>query len=140
MKSIFPGPGPTSPPLLSQAPPSPLLLVLLLHTFPPTTHTHTAPLHADVLLSKLSQSEDPKIKANCARTLKNMTSDSTEVRMFIRILLRMFFKIFFTHFLIVCKIPLHIYLPYVCDACSVSMCTHHFVGPEHLMLSTTHKH
>ena len=29
-------------------------------------------------LLKLTQSEDPKIKANCARTLKNMTSDSTE--------------------------------------------------------------
>lgn len=37
-----------------------------------------APLNADMHLLKLSQSEDPKIKANCARTLKNMTSDSTE--------------------------------------------------------------
>jgi hypothetical protein len=37
-----------------------------------------APLHADMHLLKLSQSEDPKIKANCARTLKNMTSDSSE--------------------------------------------------------------
>ena len=38
-----------------------------------------APLHTDMHLLKLSQSDDPKIKANCARTLKNMTSDSTEV-------------------------------------------------------------
>ena len=37
-----------------------------------------APLHTDMHLLKLSQSEDPKIKANCARTLKNMTSDSSE--------------------------------------------------------------
>jgi hypothetical protein len=38
-----------------------------------------APLHLDMHLLKLSQSDDPKIKANCARTLKNMTSDSSEV-------------------------------------------------------------
>jgi hypothetical protein len=36
------------------------------------------PLHADMHLLKLSQSDDPKIKANCARTLKNLTSDSSE--------------------------------------------------------------
>ena len=29
-----------------------------------------APLHTDMHLLKLSQSDDPKIKANCARTLK----------------------------------------------------------------------
>jgi len=35
-------------------------------------------LQADIYLLKLSKSEDIRIRANCARTLKNMTSDSSE--------------------------------------------------------------
>ena len=37
-----------------------------------------APFHTDMHLLKLSHSDDPKIKANCARTLQNMTSDAME--------------------------------------------------------------
>ena len=35
-------------------------------------------IQADIYLLKLSKSEDAQIRANCARTLKNMTSDSSE--------------------------------------------------------------
>lgn len=39
----------------------------------------SAPLHANVHLLKLSKSSDSSIRANCARTLKNLSSDSLEV-------------------------------------------------------------
>ena len=37
-----------------------------------------SPLHTDMILLKLSKSEDSMIRANCSRALKNMTSDSSE--------------------------------------------------------------
>jgi hypothetical protein len=33
---------------------------------------------ADRILLKISQTENPKLKANCSRSLKNLSSDATE--------------------------------------------------------------
>jgi uncharacterized secreted protein with C-terminal beta-propeller domain len=33
---------------------------------------------ADRILFKISQTENPKLKANCSRSLKNLSSDATE--------------------------------------------------------------
>jgi hypothetical protein len=38
----------------------------------------SSPVHADMVLLRLSQGENPRIKSNCARTLKNLNSDANE--------------------------------------------------------------
>lgn len=70
-----------------------------------------APLNADVHLSRLAHCDDPKIKAYCVRTLKNMTtSDSADVSR-VRGLARQGYFCYFTscssmaHFCFICSVP-----------------------------------
>ena len=70
-----------------------------------------APLNADVHLSRLSHCDDPKIKAYCVRTLKNMTtSDSADVSR-VREPARQGYFCYFTscspmaHFCFICSVP-----------------------------------
>lgn len=44
----------------------------------PSSRQQLLEVDADRILFKLSQSEDPKLKANCSRSLKNLSSDAAE--------------------------------------------------------------